>query len=88
MGRTRPTLAEQELKDLFQATGIDIASMPPIMNTEQVASLLEMTTCALEQARYRGLGIPFVKVGNRVRYLAVDVARYLLANRNDGSEVT
>ena len=27
------------------------------------------------------MGIPYVKVGNRVRYLRVDVARYLVANR-------
>jgi hypothetical protein len=58
VGRTRSTLAEQELKDLFQATGIDIASMPPIMNTEQVASLMEMTTCALEQRAIAAWGSP------------------------------
>jgi hypothetical protein len=81
VGRTRTTPAEQELKDLLAATGIDIAAMEPVMNTEQVADLLEMTVPALEQARYRGMGIPYVKVGNRVRYLRVDVARYLVANR-------
>ena len=56
MGRIRTTPAERELKDLFAATGIDIAALAPVMNTEQVADLLKMTVPALQQARYREMG--------------------------------
>ena len=36
---------------------------------------------ALAQDRHRGTGIPFVKIGGRVRYLRQDVLAYLAANR-------
>ena len=84
MARTRRTPAERDLKDLLAelaTTGVDIDAMPPVMNTGELASLLGLTAPGLQQARYRKMGIPYVKVGNRVRYLRIDVARWLLANR-------
>jgi hypothetical protein len=84
VARTKTTPAERDLKDLIAelaASGVDIDAMPPVMNTQQLASLLGLTVQGLEQARYRDMGVPYVKVGNRVRYLRMDVARWLLANR-------
>ena len=84
MARTKATPAERDLKALIAelaASGIDIDAMPPVMNSQQLASLLGLTVQGLEQARYRGMSVPYVKVGNRVRYLRLDVARWLLVNR-------
>jgi hypothetical protein len=89
VAQTRTTPAERELNALLAelaATGIDIDAIPPVMDTEQLASLLNMTPNAVQQARYRDMGIPYVKVGNRVRYLRLDVARWLLANRKSVGE--
>ena len=36
------------------------------------------------QDRYRGCGIPYVKVGRRVRYLAADFAHYLATHCTGG----
>lgn len=40
---------------------------------------------ALAQDRYRGEGIPYVKIGSRVRYLASDLEDFIEANRVDPS---
>ena len=91
MARPRTTPADRDLKDLLAelaTAGIDIDAMPAVMNSEQLASMLGLTVPGLEQARYRGMGIPYVKVGNRVRYLRIDVARYLLANRRQPARST
>jgi hypothetical protein len=64
--------------------GIDLSTLPAVMNTAQLASMLGMTPAALAQDRYRYGSIPYVKVGRRVRYLRADVARYLVTHRNGG----
>lgn len=43
--------------------------LPEVMTAAQLAEFLQTTSEALAQDRYRGRGIPFVKVGARVRYL-------------------
>lgn len=45
----------------------------------EVASYLRTTEASLAQARYRGTGVPFVKVGRRVMYRWTDVDNYLKA---------
>ena len=79
-------LADGELADLLGQTGIDLSALPPVMRTEQLASLLGITPGALAQDRYRtrGGGIPYVKIGRRVRYLPGDVCRYLIDHRSGG----
>jgi hypothetical protein len=47
--------------------------------------VIQTTADALAQDRYRGKGIPFVKIGGRVRYLREDVLAYLAANRIGGA---
>ncbi|GAA1681607.1 hypothetical protein MMUR_05580 [Mycolicibacterium murale] len=58
--------------------------LPPVAKAEQVATVVQTTVDALAQDRYRGRGIPYVKIGNRVRYLREDVLNYLEANRIGG----
>ncbi|RIT84228.1 DNA-binding protein [Mycobacteroides abscessus] len=56
--------------------------MNEVMTAKELAAELHMTEAALAQDRYRGTGIPFVKVGGRrVRYLRADVMAYLASNR-------
>jgi hypothetical protein len=60
---------------------IDLDVLPPVATPEQVAKLVQATPAALSQDRYRGRGIPFVKISGRVRYLRQDVLDYLGAHR-------
>ena len=76
-------LAEAELTRLFAETGIDLSSLPPVIKSNELAPVLRTTVDALSQDRYRGVGIPFVKMGRRVRYLRADVARYLMKHRTN-----
>lgn len=59
--------------------------LPNVAMSDQVAKVIQTSVDALAQDRYRGRGIPFVKVGGRVRYLRDDVLAYLAANRSGGS---
>lgn len=52
---------------------------------KDVAGLIGSTEAALAQDRYLGRGIPFTRVGRRVRYLRADVLSYLAANRVGGA---
>jgi hypothetical protein len=74
--------ADAELAKLYVDTGIDLTSLPPVLTPEELAPVLRTTVGALSQDRYRGVGVPYVKHGKRVRYLRADVARYLAANRS------
>jgi len=55
--------------------------LPPVSTAAQVAAVVQTTVDALAQDRYRRRGIPFVKIGGRVRYLREDVLAYLEAQR-------
>jgi hypothetical protein len=73
-------LADAELTKLYVDTGIDLSTLPPICTPEELAPVIRSTVGALANERYRGVGIPYIKHGRRVRYLRADVARYLAAN--------
>jgi hypothetical protein len=73
---------DDELAKLYIDTGIDLSSLPDIMTADQLAVAIQKTVDALAQDRYRDRGIPYVRVGRRIRYLRADVARYLIANRH------
>jgi hypothetical protein len=75
--------AEAELATLFAETGIDLSALQPVVKPVELATAIRSTVDALAQDRYRGVGIPYVKLGRRVRYLRIDVARHLLANRRN-----
>lgn len=58
--------------------------LPEVSTGKQLATFLQTTEAALAQDRYLKRGVPYVKVGARVRYLRADVLRYLAANRSSG----
>jgi hypothetical protein len=71
------------LARLMVDTGIDLSVLPACSEAKVLAPVLGVTVGALAQDRYRGTGIPYTKIGSRIRYLRADVARYLAANRVD-----
>jgi hypothetical protein len=79
-------VAEAELATLFAETGIDLSALPAVVKPNELAPVIRTTVDALAQDRYRRVGIPYVKLGRRVRYLRADVARYLLAHRKTPGE--
>ena len=74
--------ADAELTKLYADTGIDVSMLPAVIKAEELAPVMGTSVSGLAQDRYRGIGIPYVKFGRRVRYLRADVARYLAANRS------
>lgn len=77
---------DTQLAELFRHTGIDLSTLPPIMDSARLGSALGITSASLAQDRYRNRGIPYVKVGRRVRYLRSDVTKYLIAHREGGDD--
>jgi hypothetical protein len=73
--------ADAELEQLYADTGIELSMLPPIAKAEELAGALRCSVGALAQERYRNQGIPYIKMGRRVRYVRAEVARYLMANR-------
>ncbi|ORM38168.1 DNA-binding protein [Williamsia sp. 1135] len=47
---------------------------------DEVAKHLHRTPASLAQDRYKGIGVPYVKVGRRVLYRWNDIQDYLEAN--------
>ena len=60
---------------------IPLDVLPPVSTPKHVAALICSTEGSLAQDRYLGRGIPFVKIGKRVRYMRDDVLAFLQANR-------
>lgn len=63
---------------------LNAEELPPIATPAQVAKVMQTTVDALAQDRYRRRGLPWVKIGGRVRYLRADVVSFLAANRFGG----
>ncbi len=59
--------------------------LPEIATSAQVALAFHTTEGALAQDRYVGHGLPYIKVGRRVRYLRTDIVTYLEASRHEGA---
>ncbi|HEX7045929.1 MAG TPA: helix-turn-helix domain-containing protein [Burkholderiales bacterium] len=55
--------------------------MDPLLTEQQVADLLGVSVRTLQDQRFRGVGIPFVRVGRLVRYERAVVEQYIRANR-------
>lgn len=53
----------------------DALVLPP-----QLAQFLHTTEAVLAQTRFRGKGIPYVRVGRRILYRVKDIRAYLDAN--------
>lgn len=60
--------------------------LPPVATAAQVATVVQTTVDALAQDRYRRRGIPYVKIGGRIRYLRDDVLKFLSENRIGGPD--
>ena len=54
-----------------------------LYKTEQVARILGFATKTLSNQRVLGTGIPFIKIGNAVRYKRSDVESYIEENTHD-----
>lgn len=69
---------EPEVVDLYKKTRIDLSALPEIMTAEELAMGIRTSVGALSQDRYLRRGIPYLKLGRRIRYARAEVARYLL----------
>lgn len=58
-----------------------MSELPEMLTAKQLSEQTGFSENSLAQDRYLGKGIPYVKVGKRVRYLKSDVLAYLQANR-------
>ena len=59
-------------------------SLPEVATARQLAEFLGTTEASLAQDRYLHRGVPYTRVGRRIRYLRVDVLNFLSANRIGG----
>lgn len=71
--------------EAYRQSVIDLSGLPLIMSPKELAPVLGITPDALAQDRYLCCGIPYVRLGRRIRYLRDDVVRHLAAHRVGGS---
>lgn len=48
-----------------------------LLNQKQVSAMISMSEAWLEQCRFRGVGINYIKLGRSVRYRMSDVKQWL-----------
>ena len=84
MSPPSPSALIQKLCDeLNRQLPIDV--LPPVATGRQVAAVIGTSEAALSQERYQHRGIPYTRIGRRVRYLRSDVIEYLATNRVAGA---
>lgn len=49
----------------------------PLLKQKEVATWTGMSEAWLEQSRFKGIGIPYIKIGRAVRYRTEDVQRWI-----------
>lgn len=54
------------------------------MTTAEVAEYIRASKQSLDQDRYLGRGLPYVRIGRKIRYRREDVLQYLDANTISG----
>ena len=54
--------------------------VPELLTEREVERLTKVSAAALKQARHRGTGLPYTRIGRRIRYRADDIAAYIDAN--------
>lgn len=57
--------------------------LPEYLTTEEAAGVLRKKPSSLNQDRYLGRGLPYIKAGGRILYAKSDCVAYLTAGRND-----
>jgi hypothetical protein len=58
-----------------------LPGLPDVATSKQLSEVTQIPEASLAQDRYLRQGIPFCRIGSRIRYLKVDVLRFLAANR-------
>lgn len=48
-----------------------------LLNQKQVAELLGMSEAWLEMSRFKGTGLPYIKMGRAIRYRESDIHKYV-----------
>lgn len=64
----------------------DSQDLPAFATPEDIERILGIPTATLAQDRYLKRGLPYTKIGKRVRYLRADVLAYLDAHRAEMRE--
>lgn len=67
-------------------SAIPMTVLPYLATPAQVAAVLQTTVDSLAQDRYRRRGLPFVKIGGRVRYVRGDVIAAIATPSEGGAE--
>ena len=58
--------------------------LPALATTAEVADFIRASKASLDQDRYLNRGLPYVRIGRRIRYRREDVLNFLAANRFGG----
>ena len=80
----QPTGLEQSIHEIKESISQIAKSSPAkhdkLLSEKEVAPIIGMSTSFLQHDRQRGGGIPFIKIGNSVRYRKSDIDAYLVSN--------
>ena len=60
--------------------------LPVLMTTAEVAAFIRASKQSLDQDRYLGRGLPYVRIGRKIRYRREEVLKYLDANTFGGND--
>ena len=55
-----------------------------LLTEKEVQELYKLNVKTLQRERFNGTGIPYVKLGRRVRYKIEDIEKYIKANTVGG----
>jgi len=74
-----------ESNNLIKKEVIMVKDLQKILLTEdEVCEILNLNVSSLQRERCNGTGIPYVKLGRRVRYKIEDIEKYIKANTVGG----
>lgn len=59
-------------------------ALPPLMTTAEVAEFIQASKESLNQDRYLGRGLPYIRIGRKIRYRREEIVKYLDANTIHG----
>jgi excisionase family DNA binding protein len=60
--------------------GVTAINLDELLTPGEAAEYLGTTAAVLAQDRYQRRGLPYVRLGRRIRYRAKDIAAYIDAN--------